>query len=152
MGELRLIQNQQQLKDIFKEPPPPPISYRKGNTLRAVLLERGSEGQITTKCMSRVLPSPIFEPGNLGCVKFDSSHQGSQSRPKGIAVYVNFQIPPPIPCHHASWKSAKINFSSIPPYSHSISFSPSSLHFRPDFSLLPIAHLPPSLSKWPQLR
>ena len=29
------------------------------------------------------------------------------------------------------------------PYSHNISFSPSSLHFRPDFSLLPIVYLPP---------
>jgi len=147
MGELRLIQNQQQLIDIFKEPPP--ISYRKGNTLRAVLLERGSEGQITTKCMSRVLPSPIFEPGNLGCVKFDSmlswlSHtKGVKVDQRGSQCTSIFTSPhPPIPCHHASWKSAKITFSSIPPYSHSITFSPSSLHFHPDFSLLPFAYLP----------
>ena len=70
------------------------------------------------------------------------SDQGSQRRPKGIAVYVNFSIPPSLVITQVK-KSLKITFSSISPYSHNISFSPSSLHFRPDFSLLPIVYLPP---------
>ena len=69
------------------------------------------------------------------------SDQGSQRRPKGIAVYVNFSIPPSLVITQFK-KSLKITFSSISPYSHNISFSPSSLHFRPDFSLLPIVYLP----------
>ena len=65
------------------------------------MLERGSEGQITTKCMSRVLPSPIFEPGNLGCVKFDSmlswlSHtKGVKVDPRGSQCTSIFRSPPP---------------------------------------------------------
>ena len=40
--------------------------------------------------------------------------------------------------------SPKITSSSISLYYyHNISFSPSFLHFRPDFSLLPIVYLPP---------
>ena len=80
------------------------------------------------------------------------SDQGSQRWPKGIAVYVNFSIPPSLVFTQVK-KSLKITFSSISPYSHNISFSPSSLHFRPDFSLLPtfsghfsllpIVYLPP---------
>ena len=72
------------------------------------------------------------------------SYQGSQRRPKGIAVYVNFSTPPPpFLVITQVKKSPKITFSSISPYSHNISFPPSSLHFRPDFSLLPIVYLPP---------
>ena len=71
------------------------------------------------------------------------SDQGSQRWPKGIAVYVNFSIPPSLVFTQVK-KSLKITFSSISPYSHNISFSPSSLHFRPDFSLLLILCLPPS--------
>ena len=49
-----------------------------------------------------------------------------------------------IPCHHASQKGPKIPFSSISPYSHNISFSPSSLNFWPQFSLPPpYSVLPP---------
>ena len=36
------------------------LPYRKENTLRNYLLERSSEGQIMTKCMSRVLPVANF--------------------------------------------------------------------------------------------
>ena len=58
MEKFHLIQNQQWLIEIFKEPPL--ISYRKGNTLRNYLLERNSESQITTKCISRVLTVANF--------------------------------------------------------------------------------------------
>ena len=58
MGKFHLIQNQQWLIEIFKELPL--ISYRKGSTLRIYLLERSSEGQIMTKCMSRVLTVANF--------------------------------------------------------------------------------------------
>ena len=54
------------------------------------------------------------------------SDQGSQRWPKGIAVYVNFSIPPSLVITQFR-KSLKIIFSSISPYSHNISFSPSSL-------------------------
>ena len=84
------------------------------------------------------------------------SDQGSQRWPKGIAVYVNFSIPPSLVITQVK-KSLKITFSSISPYSHNISFSPSSLHFRPDFSLLltfsghisllPIVYPPPNVKK-----
>ena len=80
------------------------------------------------------------------------SDQGSQRRLKGIAVNVNFSIPPSLVITQVK-KKLKITFSSISPYSHNISLSPSSLHFRPDFSLLltfsdhfsllPIVYLPP---------
>ena len=63
------------------------------------------------------------------------SDQGSQRRPKEIAVYVNFSIPPSLVITQVK-KNLKTTFSSISPYSHNISFSPSSLHFHPDFSLL----------------
>ena len=64
------------------------------------------------------------------------SDQGSLRRPKGIAVYVNFSIPSSLVITQVKKKQLKITFSSISPYSYNISFSPSSLHFRPDFSLL----------------
>ena len=146
MGELRLKQNQQQLIDIFKEPPQ--ISYRKGNTLRAVLLERGSEGQITTKCMSRVLPSPIFEPGNLGCVKFDSmlswlSHtKGVKVDPRGSQCTSIFRSPPSLVITQVE-KALKLPSHRYLPTPTAFHFLPLPLHFRPDFSLLPIAYLPP---------
>ena len=44
--------------EILKEPPL--ITYHKGITLRNYLLERSSEGQIKTKCLSRVLPVANF--------------------------------------------------------------------------------------------
>ena len=72
--------------------------------------------------------------------------------PKEIAANVSFSIPPSLVIMQVK-KSPKITSSSISPYSHNISFSPSSLHFRPDlsllptfsghFSLLPIVYLPP---------
>ena len=74
------------------------------------------------------------------------SDQGSQRRPKGNAVYVNFSIPPSLDIMQVK-KSLKITFSSISPYSHNISFSPSYLHFRPDFSLLPIVYFLPPVEK-----
>ena len=46
MGKWHLIQNQQRLREIFKEPPI--ISYRKGKSLRTCQLERSSEGQTTS--------------------------------------------------------------------------------------------------------
>ena len=70
-------------------------------------------------------PSPIFKPGNLRCVKFDfsvKSDQGSQRRPKGIAVYVNFSIPPSLVITQIK-KSLKITFSSISPYSQHFIYS-----------------------------
>ena len=49
----------------------------------------------------------------------------------------------PIPCHHANKKKAlKLPFHRYLP-TPNISFSPSFLHFRPYFSLLPIVYLPP---------
>ena len=54
------------------------------------------------------------------------SDQGSQMWPKGIAMYVNFSIPHPLSSRKLK-KSLKITSSSISPYSHNISFSPSSL-------------------------
>ena len=56
-----------------------------------------------------------------------SDHE-SQRRPKGIAVYINFSIPPSLLITQVK-KSLKITFLSISPYSHNISFSPSSLLF-----------------------
>ena len=47
------------------------------------------------------------------------SDQGSQRWPKGIAVYVNFSIPPSLVITQVK-KSLKITFSSISPYSHNI--------------------------------
>ena len=58
------------------------------------------------------------------------SDQGSQRWPKGIAVYVNFSIPPSLVITQVK-KSLKIICSSISPYSQ---------HFI--FSLLPIVYLP----------
>ena len=58
MEKFHLIQNQQWLIEIFKEPPL--ISYRKGNTLTNYLLERNSESEITTKSISRALTVANF--------------------------------------------------------------------------------------------
>ena len=159
MRKLHLIQNQQRLIEIFKEPPL--ISYRKGNTLKKYLLERNYEGQITNKCMSRVfLPSPIFKPGNLRCVKFDSMlfplspAKGVLGDPRGLQWTSIFPSPHSLSSVTQVKKSPKITKSSISPCSHNISFSPFSLHFRPDFSLLPtfsglpVVYLPPLSSWW----
>ena len=90
--------------------------------------------------------------------EFDSkSDQGSQRRPKEIAAFVNFSNPhPPSLVITQVKKSPKITSSPISPYSYNISFSPFSLHFRPEFSLLPtfsghfsllpIVYLPPLLA------
>ena len=50
------------------------------------------------------------------------SDQGSQRRPKGIAVYVNFSIPPSLVITQVK-KSLKITYSSISPYSQHFIFS-----------------------------
>ena len=50
------------------------------------------------------------------------SDQGSQRRPKKIAVYVNFSIPPSLVITQVK-KSLKITFSSISPYSQHFIFS-----------------------------
>ena len=98
-------------------------------------------------------PSPIFKPGNLRCVKFDSmlsrsvnSDQGSQRRPKGIAVYVNFSIPPSLVITQIE-KSLKITFSSISPYSQHFIFSllPT---FSPRFLPPPYCVPPPSIYEY----
>ena len=152
MGKLHLIQNQQRLIDIFKEPPL--ISYRKGNALRTFLLERGSEGQITTKCMSRVLPSPIFEPGNLRCVKFDSmlsrlSHtKGVKGDPRGSQCTSIFTSP-----HSSSSRKLKKPWNyllihiSLPPQHFIFSLLPT---FSPRFLPPPCWVSRLSLSKWPR--
>ena len=71
------------------------------------------------------------------------SDQGSQRTPKGIAVYVKLLIPPSLVISQVKKKKAL----KLPSHRYlptpNISFSPSSLHFRPDFSLLPILYLPP---------
>ena len=95
-------------------------------------------------------PSPNFKPGNLRCVKFDSMLSRisptkgvkGESDPRGLPCMSIFLPPHPLSSRKFK-KIPKITFSSISPYSHNISFSPSSLHFRPDFSLLPIVYLPP---------
>ena len=87
------------------------------------------------------------------------SDQGSQRRPKGIAVYVNFSIPPSLVVTQVK-KSLKITFLSISPYSQHFIFS-----FLPTFSprFLPLPYffrpflpspycVPPPLDtkrKWP---
>ena len=108
-------------------------------------------------------PSPIFKPGNLRCVKFDSMLSRlsptkgvkGESDQRGLPCMSIFLPPHPLSSRKFK-KIPKITFSSISPYSHNISFSPSSLHFRPDFSLLltfsdqfsllPIVYLPPPFS------
>ena len=50
------------------------------------------------------------------------SDQGSQRWPKGIAVYVNFSIPPSLVITQVK-KSLKITYSSISPYSQHFIFS-----------------------------
>ena len=87
------------------------------------------------------------------------SDQGSQRRPKGIAVYVNFSIPPSLVVTQVK-KSLKITFSSISPYSQHFIFSflptfsprflPPPYFFRP--FLPPPYCVPPPLDtnrKWP---
>ena len=87
-------------------------------------------------------PSPIFKPGNLRCVKawfhvFSvKSDQESSRRPnKGIAVYVKFSVPPLLVIRQVKKKAVKLPSHRFLP-TPNISLSPSSLHFRPDFSLL----------------
>ena len=106
--------------------------------------------------MSR-LSLPSFKPGNLRCVKVwfhassVKSDQGSPSGPKGIAVYLIFPVPHPL-----SWRKLK-KAVKLPSHSYlptpNISFSPSSLHFRPEFSLVPIRYPFPLLEveavHWP---
>ena len=77
------------------------------------------------------------------------SDQGSQRTPKGSQCTSNSpSLHPPslviMQVKKKTLKWSKITVSSISPNSHNISFSPSSLHFRPDFSLLLILCLPPS--------
>ena len=102
--------------------------------------------------------SPIFKPFNLRCVKFDSMLSRPSVRPmeskktQGDCSVRQFFHPPSLVITQVK-KSPKITSSSTSPYSYNISFSPSSLHLRPDFSLLPtfldhfsllpIVYLPP---------
>ena len=92
MGKLRLILNQQRLMDIYKEPSL--MSYRKGNTLRTHLLELSA----WVVCC----PSPIFKPGNLRCVKFDSMlsrlspTKGVKGDPRGLQCMSIFPSPHPL--------------------------------------------------------
>ena len=78
--------------------------------------------------MSHVLPVANFETWwpEMCQVWFHAfsvkSDQGSQRWPKGIAVYVNFSIPPSLVITQVK-KSLKITFSSISPYSHNIFIS-----------------------------
>ena len=72
----------------------------------------------------------------IPCFLVRQSDQWSQRRPKEIAAFVNFSTPPSLVITQVK-KSPKITSSSTSPYSYNISFSPSSLHLRPDFSLLP---------------
>ena len=62
MEKGHLVQNQQRLREILKEPPL--ISYRKGKSLKDLLVRASSEGQHitsnTTKCRSRVMPVAYF--------------------------------------------------------------------------------------------
>ena len=100
-------------------------------------------------------PSPIFKPFNLRCVKFDSTlswlslTNGVKEEPRRLQRSSIFPPPPPPPPSLVITqvkKSPKITTSSTSPYSYNTSFSPSSPHFRPDFSLLPIVYLPPHLT------
>ena len=92
MGKWHLIQNQQRLREIFRQPLL--ISYRKGKSLRDLLVRGKQITSITTHCRSRVLrlSLPSFKPGNLRYVKFwfhaslVKSNQSSPGRPKGTAV------------------------------------------------------------------
>ena len=146
MEKFHLIQNQQWLIEIFKEPPL--ISYRKGNRLRNYLLARNSESQITTKCISRVLTVAIFKPGNLRCVKFDSMlsglslTKGVKGDPRGLQCMSIFPSPHPL-SSRKSKKALKLSAHRYLP-TPNISFSPSSLHFRRFFSLLPTFSVLPS--------
>ena len=100
-------------------------------------------------CRHQFLYLVIWDVSRLiPCQVTTRESKGTQS--KGTSIFTSPH--PPIPCHHASWKSPKISFSSISPYSHNISFSPSSLHFRPDFSLLPIVYLAPLCLSGPSLQ
>ena len=84
--------------------------------------------------------------------------QGSPRRPKGIVVYAIFSVPP----SGLVMTQVKEKPCNLP--TPNISFSPSSLHFRPDFSLrptfsghfslLPIMYLPPLnyIAAWKLIR
>ena len=61
MEKGHLVQNQQRVREILKEPPL--ISYRKGKSLKDLLVRASSEGHKTfntTKCRSRVMPVAYF--------------------------------------------------------------------------------------------
>ena len=99
MGKWHLIKNQQRLREIFREPPL--ISYRKGKSLRDLLVRGKQITSFTTHCRVVLrLSLPSFKPGNLRYVKvwFHASSvrsdQRSPRRPKGTAVYFIFPVPP----------------------------------------------------------
>ena len=90
-----------------------------------------------------------FKPVKLRCVKVwfhafsVKSTQGIPRRPKGIAVYIIFPVPPsPSLVMTQVKESRKITFLSLSPYSQHFIFSllPT---FSGHFSLLPIMYLPP---------
>ena len=127
-----------------------PADVLRGSTRVSAPVEplRTSAGEASTGVVC--YPSPIFKPGNLRCVKLDSMlsrlspTKGVKGHPRGSQCTSNSSFPHPLSSRKLKKKkSAKITVSSISPYSHNTSFSPSSLHFRPDFSLLPILYLPP---------
>ena len=100
-------------------------------------------------CRRQFLYLVIWDVSRLiPCQVTTRESKGTQS--KGTSIFTSPH--PPIPCHHASWKSPKISFLSISPYSQNISFSLSSLHFRPDFSLLPVGYPAPLCLSGPSLQ
>jgi len=73
--------------------------------------------------------------GPITPFKAVKSDQGSPKGPKGIVVDVKFPVPHPLPSHKLKKSIKPPPHPSLP--TPNISFSPSSLYFRSDFSLLP---------------
>ena len=140
MGKWHLIQNQQRLREIFREPPL--ISYRKGKSLPSRLIV----GVVCCDCRCQVLNLVTWDMSKFdSMLPWLSPTKGVPGDPRGLQC-TSFSLSP----HPLSWhklkESHKITFSSISPYSqHFISsllstFSPRVLppshYVPPPFILL----------------
>ena len=120
------------LKLVFSEHPVSGWNFTNRRKSRARILKHGS------RCLGESRILPFYTPRTVqeSCWPVNTFYQGSPKGPKESSSTSHSLSPNP--CHHASKKKI---FDKITPHQSlptlNISFSPSSLQFCPDFSLLP---------------
>ena len=144
MGKFHLIQSQQWLIEIFKEPPPPPHIISQGKYTEELFVRaklwRSDYDQVHESCVDRrqFLNLVTWDVSSL--ISQLSPTKGVKGDPRGLQCMSIFPSPHPLSSRKLK-KALKLPSHRYLP-TPNISISPSSLNFRPDFSLLPIVYLP----------